>query len=46
MKNGVMSMMVISKLVTGEIREGGNQLVFWFGFDNGGNTIYIRNTKV
>lgn len=27
MKNGVLSMRVISKLVTGEIRQGGNQLV-------------------
>lgn len=46
MKNGVLSMRVISKLVTGEIKQGGNQLVFWLRFDNGGNTIYVRDTKV
>lgn len=39
-------MRVISKLVTGEIRQGGNKLVFWLGFDNGGNTIYVGDTKV
>lgn len=46
MKYEVLNMEVTSNQKIGEINQGGNQLVFWLGLNDIGNTINVWNTKV